>query len=117
MHPLPYCPEFYRAEFKSEVTRAARAHALRGRRTAPLLPWPYFTIVYSQVADLKNSVKDRGNAQSSCAGTFIGEHLHPEYQGGWLHCDMAGPAAAKERGTGYGVALVLALLEVDGFSA
>ena len=33
-----------------------------------------------QVADLKNSVKDRSNAQSSCAGTFIGEHLHPEYQ-------------------------------------
>ena len=50
-----------------------------------------------QVADLKNSVKDRSNAQSSCAGTFIGEHLHPEYQGGWLHCDMAGPADAKER--------------------
>jgi len=87
VHPLPYCPEFYRAEFKSEV------------------------------ADLKNSVKDRSNAQSSCAGTFIGEHLHPEYQGGWLHCDMAGPADAKERGTGYGVALVLALLEVDGFTA
>jgi probable aminopeptidase NPEPL1 len=73
--------------------------------------------VYAQVADLKNSVKERGNAQSSFAGTFIGEHLHPEYQGGWLHCDMAGPADAKERGTGYGVALVLALLEVDGFSA
>ena len=30
---------------------------------------------------------------------------------------MAGPAAAKERGTGYGVALVLAMLEVDGFTA
>ena len=78
------------------------------------LPWLYGT---HQVADLKNSVKDRSNAQSSCAGTFIGEHLHPEYQGGWLHCDMAGPADAKERGTGYGVALVLALLEVDGFTA
>lgn len=87
VHPLPYCPEFYRAEFKSEV------------------------------ADLKNSVKDRANAQTSCAGTFIGEHLHAEYTGGWLHCDMAGPADAKERGTGYGVALMLALLEVDGFTA
>jgi len=30
---------------------------------------------------------------------------------------MAGPADAKERGTGYGVALVLAMLEVDGFTA
>lgn len=35
VHPLPYCPEFYRKEFKS------------------------------QVADMKNSVKDRSNAQSS----------------------------------------------------
>lgn len=70
-----------------------------------------------QVADLKNSVKDRSNAQSSCAGTFIGEHLHPDFKGGWLHCDIAGPADAGERGTGYGVALALALLDVEGFKA
>ena len=69
------------------------------------------------MADLKNSVKDRANAQSSCAGTFIGEHLHPDFKGGWLHCDIAGPADAGERGTGYGVALALALLDVEGFKA
>ena len=86
-HPLPYCPEFYRSEFKSVV------------------------------ADMKNSVKDRANAQSSCAGTFIGEHLHPDFAGGWLHCDIAGPADAGERGTGFGVALALSLLEVEGFKA
>ncbi|MCA9537662.1 MAG: leucyl aminopeptidase family protein, partial [Myxococcales bacterium] len=45
VHPLPYCPEFYRKEFKSPV------------------------------ADLKNSVKDRMNAQSSCAGQFVAEHF------------------------------------------
>ena len=45
VHPLPYCPEFFRSEFKSAV------------------------------ADMKNSVADRGNAQSSCAGQFIGNHI------------------------------------------
>jgi len=87
VHPLPYCPEFYRKEFASKV------------------------------ADMKNSVKDRGNAQASCAANFIAEHLHTGYEGGWLHADIAGPAHIDERGTGYGVALVLAMLEVDGFRA
>jgi probable aminopeptidase NPEPL1 len=76
--PVPYCPEFYRNEFRS------------------------------QVADMKNSVADRGNAQTSCAGQFIGNHLE-EYlnKGGkWLHVDMAGPAMVGERATGYGVALL-----------
>ena len=87
VHPLPYAPEFYRKEFKSKV------------------------------ADMKNSVKDRSNAQSSCAGNFIAEHLHPEYKGGWLHVDMAGPAFIDDRATGYGVGLILGLLGVDGFRA
>jgi len=76
VHPLPYCPEFYRKEFDSKV------------------------------ADLKNSVKDRMNAQSSCAGQFIAEHLG-DYDGPWLHIDLAGPAWADERGTGFGVALLV----------
>jgi len=84
-HALPFCPEFYRAEFKSKV------------------------------ADMKNSVKDRGNAQASCAATFVYEQLHPEYGGAWLHVDMAGPAFDADRATGYGVGLVLALLKVEGF--
>lgn len=50
-----------------------------------------------------------------CAANFIYEHLHPEYEGGWLHVDLAGPAFLKERGTGFGVGLALAMLEVDGF--
>ena len=80
--PILYCPEFYRAEFASKV------------------------------ADMKNSVKDRMNAQTSCAGTFVGEHLDEDYEGGWLHVDMAGPATAGERGTGYGVGLLLSLAGV-----
>ena len=80
VHPLPYCPEFFRGEFKSEV------------------------------ADLKNSVKDRMNAQPSCAAQFISEHLG-DYEGPWLHLDIAGPSGDGERGTGFGVALLLEMLE------
>ena len=78
VHPLPYCPEFFSAEFKSKV------------------------------ADMKNSVKDRANAQSSCAAQFIANHLGT-YSGPWLHVDMAGPICQEERATGYGVALLLQL--------
>ena len=34
-----------------------------------------------QVADMKNSVKDRSNAQCSCAGHFIESHIDPNYDG------------------------------------
>ena len=44
-HPLPYLPEYYRAEFQSAV------------------------------ADMRNSVKDRANGQASCAAQFIANHL------------------------------------------
>ncbi len=80
VHALPYCPEFYRAEFKSEV------------------------------ADMKNSVKNRENAQSSCAAQFIANHLG-DFSGAWLHLDIAGPATMlPERASGFGVALLLDLL-------
>ena len=82
VHPLPYCPEFYRKEFKSAV------------------------------ADMKNSVKDRMNAQTSCAAQFVGNHL-VDYQGPWLHIDLAGPATDGERGTGYGANLLLGLLDAE----
>lgn len=78
-HPLPYAPELFRKEFKSHV------------------------------ADMKNSVKDRANAQSSCAGQFVGNHL-PADPPRWLHVDIAGPSGMGEgRGTGYGVGLLVAL--------
>jgi probable aminopeptidase NPEPL1 len=83
--PLLYAPELLMDEFKSEV------------------------------ADMRNRVKDRSNAQTSCAGHFIEAHLKEGYQGGWLHVDMAGPGTLGQRGTGYGVGLVLSLLEAPGF--
>ena len=80
VHPLPYNPEFYRREFASTV------------------------------ADMRNSVKDRNNAQSSCAGQFIGNHLMATgYDRPWLHVDMTGPAVSAHRGTGFGVGLLLAM--------
>ena len=94
-HPLPYAPEFFSREFGSAV------------------------------ADMRNSVKDRANAQASCAGQFIADHLAPgfaEPSGGgdarerrWLHVDIAGPATEKGtgRGTGFGVALLVELLHAN----
>lgn len=78
VHPLPYVPELWRREFASPV------------------------------ADMKNSVKDRENAQTACAAQFIGNHLAAaSYTRPWCHVDMAAPAVSGGRGTGYGVALLL----------
>jgi len=77
--PIPYCPELHISEFSSAV------------------------------ADMKNSVGDRGNAQPSCAGLFIASHLGFEYSGVWIHVDMASPVHSGERATGYGVALLTTL--------
>ena len=83
VHPIPYCPEFFKSEFSSKV------------------------------ADMKNSVRDRSNAQSSCAGQFIANHIDDfiEGSGDLLHIDLAGPASSGERGTGYGVALLYSLVK------
>ncbi len=50
------------------------------------------------------------NAQSSCAAQFIAESV-PAEGVRWLHVDMAAPAHHGERGTGFGVGLLLGLLE------
>eukprot|EP01094_Clydonella_sp_ATCC50884_P023974 TRINITY_DN5891_c0_g1_i2.p1 TRINITY_DN5891_c0_g1~~TRINITY_DN5891_c0_g1_i2.p1 ORF type:complete len:518 (-),score=150.36 TRINITY_DN5891_c0_g1_i2:801-2354(-) len=78
LFPIPYCPEFFRDEFASAV------------------------------ADMKNSVRDRSNAQSSCAAQFIANHLC-EFAGQWIHVDMAAPSHKGELATGYGVALLVQL--------
>ncbi len=78
-HPLPFAPELYQPEFASKV------------------------------ADMRNSVADRMNAQTSCAAQFIYSHVE-DLDIPWLHVDMAGPSGTAERGTGYGVALGAMLL-------
>lgn len=75
----------------------------------PFAPELHFTEFTSCVADMKNSVADRNNAQPSCAGLFILAHLGFDFPGKWLHVDMAAPAHCGERATGYGVALLTVL--------
>lgn len=73
---LPFAPEFFRSEFASPI------------------------------ADMRNSVKNRSNAQVSCAAEFI--HWHVDGSGArWGHVDLAYPAFRGNRGTGYGVALLV----------
>ncbi len=78
-HPLPFSPELYQKEFASKI------------------------------ADMRNSVADRMNAQTSCAAQFIYSHIE-DLDLPWLHVDMAGPSEMAGRGTGYGVALGAAIL-------
>ena len=49
---------------------------------------------------MKNSVADRNNAQPSCAGLFIMSHLGWDWDGVWMHVDMAAPAYTGDRATG-----------------
>jgi len=76
VHPLPFAPEFYQNEFKSLV------------------------------ADMVNSVKNRSNAQSSCAAQFVYSHID-DLDIPWIHIDMAGPSSTGSGlGTGYGIQLI-----------
>ena len=64
--------------------------------------------------DMKNSVADRANAQVSCAGQFIANHMgsYLEDGGKWVHIDMAYCVNDKnERATGYGVALLYSMVQ------
>ena len=76
-HPLLFAPEFFKQEFKSEI------------------------------ADMRNSVKNRMSAQTSCAAQFVYWHIMDK-KVQWCHIDLAGPAFPESRGTGYGVALISA---------
>jgi probable aminopeptidase NPEPL1 len=74
-HPILFLPEMHKREFASKV------------------------------ADMRNSVKNRMNAQSSCAGMFVYSHIE-DLDVAWLHLDIAGPAFRDGRGTGHGVPLI-----------
>ncbi len=90
--------------------RAVAAGHRSGDLGFPLFYAPEFLREEFQtsIADMKNSAKDRENAPSSAAAQFLAGHLG-NFQGGWLHVDMAAPAFVNGRGTGFGVALLLAL--------
>ena len=59
----------------------------------------------SRIADMRNSVSNRMNAQSSCAAQFVYSHMAGT-RARWCQIDLAGPAFPFGRGTGYGVALL-----------
>lgn len=105
----------YHAAVLSNRSRWERLAMSAGLRSAdltfpvPFAPELHFKEFASVVADMKNSVADRSNAQPSCAGLFILAHLGFDFPGAWLHVDMAAPAHCGERATGYGVALLSVL--------
>ncbi|CAF4860668.1 unnamed protein product [Pieris macdunnoughi] len=105
----------YHAAIISNAGTLERACVSAGLRSGdlthalPYAPELHFTEFCSHVADMKNSVADRNNAQPSCAGLFILAHLGFDFPGQWLHVDMAAPAHIGERATGYGVCLLSVL--------
>ena len=71
----------------------------------PFAPEFYRQEFESTVADMCNSVKNRNNAQSACAAQFVWWHID-DMVVRWCHVDLAGPSFPKNRGTGFGVALL-----------
>lgn len=78
---------------------------------------------HSAIADLRNSTRDRSNANCSGAGHFIEQHLKDglDFDGVWIHCDMvypwrAHPCVPAGHASGYGVNLVTGLFKeyLDG---
>uniref|UniRef100_A0A1B6CMZ9 Cytosol aminopeptidase domain-containing protein n=1 Tax=Clastoptera arizonana TaxID=38151 RepID=A0A1B6CMZ9_9HEMI len=90
---------------------SVRAGKACGDLLMPMVYSPelHFSEFASVVADMKNSVADRYNAQASCAGLFILSHLGFDFNGAWIHVDMAELAVSGERATGYGVALLVTM--------
>jgi probable aminopeptidase NPEPL1 len=102
------CAVSNRAELEAAAVEAGRR---TGDLTHPILFLPELlkSEFASKVADMRNSVKDRMNAQSSCAAQFVYNHIE-DLDRPWLHLDIAGPAFRDGRGTGYGVALLVEIL-------
>jgi probable aminopeptidase NPEPL1 len=75
----------------------------------PFVPEVYQELFKSKIADMKNSVSDRFNAQSGCAAQFVYSHID-DCETKWLHIDLAGPSFVGERATGYGVLLISELV-------
>jgi leucyl aminopeptidase len=75
---------------------------------APELLFDQAELFKSEIADMKNSVNDRFNAQAAAAGNFIEQHLvgdkwdwrkqHNVGQKGlWAHLDIAGCALLRKK--------------------
>uniref|UniRef100_A0A0R3RYP6 CYTOSOL_AP domain-containing protein n=1 Tax=Elaeophora elaphi TaxID=1147741 RepID=A0A0R3RYP6_9BILA len=84
VHPLPFCPDLHFSDLKSPI------------------------------ADMRNSTfgKMQGPG-SSIAGLFIASHIDFGSGLNWIHFDIAYPVESCSRATGYGPALICALLAPD----
>lgn len=102
----------YHAAIYATTEESEQRFMKAGRRSGDLC----FPVVYcpelhneeltSVVADYRNSVANRSNAQVSCAAQFIMNNVAKGYEGHNVHVDLARPATYNQ-GTGFGVALLL----------
>ncbi|VDK84168.1 unnamed protein product [Litomosoides sigmodontis] len=84
VHPLPFCPDLHFSDLKSPV------------------------------ADMRNSTFSTTQGPgSSIAGLFIASHIDFGSGLNWIHFDIAYPVESCSRATGYGPALICALLAPD----
>ncbi|KAJ3204271.1 putative aminopeptidase npepl1 [Dinochytrium kinnereticum] len=105
LFPLIYAPEFHGISKQFE-------------RGVKLIDHVALIALFSEVADMKNSVKERADVGSSSAGLFIQAHMSPEEkwkeggEGMWAHVDMAFPSTNPDgRGSGFGVGLLLEVIK------
>jgi probable aminopeptidase NPEPL1 len=92
-------------EVLEQTVIAAGKHSGDLVHPLPFAPEFYKQEFESNVADMVNSVKNRSNAQSACAAQFVYWHME-DTKAQWCHVDLAGPSFVKNRGTGFGVALL-----------
>lgn len=92
-------------EALEQLVIAAGKHSGDLVHPLPFAPEFYKQEFESNVADMCNSVKNRNNAQSACAAQFVWWHID-DTAVKWCHIDLAGPSFPKNRGTGFGVALI-----------
>ena len=92
-------------EALEQLVIAAGKHSGDLVHPLPFAPEFYKQEFESNVADMCNSVKNRMNAQSACAAQFVYWHID-DTPVRWCHVDLAGPSFPKNRGTGFGVALL-----------
>ena len=95
VYPILYAPELLKKEFNSEVADMRNSVKNRFVLDMMMVLWLLFSM----------------NAQSSCAGHFVEDHMDPSYKGPWLHVDIAGPAFKDGRASGHGVAFLYKLLK------
>ncbi len=96
--PLVFTPELHFSEFDSEVADM----------TNLMLVGPFFHHANNFYESISKTFyfKRMNNASSSCAGLFVHSHLGSDFDGIWIHLDIAYPSTSASRGTGYGVSLL-----------